>query len=133
MKYCKADVPEQVLDSFEHRNDNQIMNLEMYAILCSLETFSDACFGCNVVIWRDNVAGECALKRQSAKACDHNRLVHAVRSKAIDLRIGICFCRAPSEMNIADGPTRPKGDVGINVLEAANAVETCCQFVNLKM
>ena len=128
IKYCSANVPLGTMKQFDKRNDDQIMNLELYAILCGLKTFSAECFGCHVSIWTDNVGGECALKKQSAKACDHNKLVHAIWSCAIDLNCSIWFNRVPSALNIADGPTRPDENINCSVLHSMGAKQAVCEL-----
>ena len=39
VKYYAADVPANIVDQFHVRNDDHIMALELYAILCGVETF----------------------------------------------------------------------------------------------
>ena len=90
------------------RDDNQIMGLELLAILVGLETFTHKLKGASVRIWTDNAGGELALKKQAGKASDHNALVHLVWTKAAQINAGLYINRVPSCESIADGPTTPQ-------------------------
>ena len=114
------------MKSFTPRKDAQIMALELYAILCGIDTFKNECSKRNVIIWTDNVGGECALRKQSSKAMDHNRLVHAIWSRTIDCSMGMWINRVPSELNIADGPTRPSEMIGDSILKELGAQNVLC-------
>lgn len=94
------------LAEFQERSDDQIMALELLAVVLALASFKAALVGRNVRLWIDNQGGQFALLRGSAKALDHNRLVHEVWSFALRHGIGLWLERVPSALNIADEPSR---------------------------
>ena len=57
-------------------------------------------------IWTDNDGGLGALKAGSAKAIDHNRLVHAVWLLAAKHDIGLFIDRVSSHDSVSDFPSR---------------------------
>ena len=128
VKYCVANVPVELTTQFEKRNDDQIMGLELYAIWASLETFERECHGASVRIWTDNVGGEHALHKQSAKSRDHNYIIHKVWKKAAEINAGLWINRVPSSENIADGPTRPDENVGLSLLKHLGATKVHCKL-----
>ena len=118
----------QVFNALAARNDDQIMALELYAILAGILSFRDQIRNSNVIIFTDNVGGECALKKQTAKAMDHNMLVHHIWANAAALKSGIWIERVPSAQNIADGPTRPGEEVAMSILNKLQATECMCRL-----
>ena len=46
------------------------------------------------------------MKRGSAKAFDHNELIHEIWSLAMEAKIALWVERVPSKFNIADSPSR---------------------------
>ena len=126
--FCESAVPSKVFEKFASRNDDQIMALELYAILMGIESFADKIASSNLTVWTDNVGGECALKRQTARAADHNQLVHQVWARAAALKAGIWINRVPSAENIADGPTRPLDDISMSILTHVNAIKCACRL-----
>ena len=87
----KHDVSNVVLDAYRERNDAQVMTLEIMAIRLGLHTFGDVIRGASVRVWTDNVGGECALRKGSAKQEDHNLLVFAVWFAAARLDCALWF------------------------------------------
>ena len=128
VSYCVSRVPDDVVKLFDARSDNQIMALELYAILTGICSFRKHIANKTVRIWTDNVGGECALKKQTAKAQDHNRLVHRIWVLAAQLNCGIWIGRVPSALNIADGPTRPNEAIAMSVLDRLAATEIACKL-----
>lgn len=95
-----------VLDTFCPRKDNQIMGLELLAVLFGLSTFLDKITGSCVRVWIDNSAGEAAVQRGSAGSSDHNALVHGMWLLAAKYGFALWIERVSSEENIADEPSR---------------------------
>ena len=121
-EYCTMRVPDVIMKKFDHRGDEQIMGLELLAILMGVETFRNKVKNANVRVWTDNIGGECALRKQSGKKSDHNAIVHLTWLKAAQLGSGLFMHRVPTNANIADGPTRPTQEIAmslINELQAA--------------
>ena len=104
--YSDVAPPQSLLDYFTDRSDNQICSLELCAIALGLSTFGDFCKGRKVHVWSDNAGSEWAVRRGSAKAWDHNEVVHAIWVKAAALRCHMRVDRVPTELNIADLPSR---------------------------
>ena len=115
-EYFVMKVSQTMVNKFQDRDDNQIMGLELLAILVGLETFTHKLKGASVRIWTDNAGGELALKKQAGKASDHNALVHLVWTKAAEINAGLYINRVPSCENIADGPTRPTEVVSMSIV-----------------
>ena len=104
--YSDVAPPQSLLDYFTDRSDNQICSLELCAIALGLSTSGDFCKGRKVHVWSDNAGSEWAVRRGSAKAWDHNEVVHAIWVKAAALRCHMRVDRVPTELNIADLPSR---------------------------
>jgi len=98
--------PQALLSFFESRRDAQICGLELCAIALALSTFGELCQGRKVHVWSDNCGSEHATRRGSAKAWDHNHVVHALWVKAAMLRCHLWVDRVPTKVNIADLPSR---------------------------
>ena len=105
---CYTDLvpPASLLTFFLDRRDSQICGLELCAIALGLCTFQQQCFGQALHVWSDNCGSENATRRGSAKAWDHNHIVHALWVKAASLRCHMIVDRVPTEVNIADLPSR---------------------------
>ena len=88
------------------RNDQQIMALELLAIVLGVCTFSSLLQGRRVRIWCDNVGGEHALRTGSARSMDHNMIVHGLWLHARRSDYAIWVERVASNENIADLPSR---------------------------
>ena len=71
-----------------------------------LSTFGHHCEGHKLHVWSDNKGSEHATRRGSAKAWDHNHVVHALWVKAAMLRCHMVVDRVPTKVNIADLPSR---------------------------
>ena len=104
------------------------MAYDMLAIVMGIETFSDHCKDSVVKIWTDNKGGEHAMRKQSSKAVDHNKLAHLTWLKGAAINAGLWFERVPTKGNIADGPTRPDGAIGLSVLKLFGAVKVQARF-----
>ena len=123
--YCDAPPQAGVMASFRAREDGQIMGLEILSIAlgrffcarCSatvcacvcvpgISSFADLIRGRNVVIWSDNTGAEAVTKRGTAKTFDHCCLAHALWKRFAELQLGVWVERVPTEVNIADDPSR---------------------------
>ena len=91
---------------FSKREDGQICGLELCAIALGLSTFADHCEGHKVRVWSDNTGSENSTRRGSARAWDHNQIVHAIWVKAAMLGCHMIVDRVPTKDNIADLPSR---------------------------
>ena len=128
VRYCVQRCPDWVSLKLESRADDQIMAYEIMAILMGIETFKDECCNSVVKVWTDNTGGECALRNKSSAAVDHNMLVHLAWLKAAEISAGLWFERVPTKANIADGPTRPNGNIGLRIMNSIGAVEVEARF-----
>ena len=88
------------------RSDNQIVALELVAVVVSIATFARLLVARTVRLWIDNSAGELQLRRGSARSDDHNRLVHSVWLSSIEWGFNFWIERVPSKLNVADEPSR---------------------------
>ena len=104
--YTDMAPPQALLKFFIDRRDKQICALELCAIALGLSTFGPLCAGLKLHVWSDNCGSEHATRRGSAKAWDHNRIVHALWVKAATLRCHMIVDRVPTKENIADLPSR---------------------------
>jgi len=109
--YSDWEPPSELLNTFQNRNDEQIMGKELLAIVLGLCTFTPLLKDKCVRIWTDNAGGEGALKKGRAKANDHNLLVHATWLFAAQNNIGVQIERVPTDDNISDEPSREKYDL----------------------
>ena len=104
--YTDMEPPQALLDFFLTRGDSQIAGLELAAIALGLCTFGEHFVGQKVRVWSDNCVSECATRRGSAKAWDHNQIVHSLWTKAAALKCYMRVDRVPTELNISDLPSR---------------------------
>jgi hypothetical protein len=95
-----------LMQAFARRDDNQIMGLELLAILIGLYTFGYLLGGTVVRVWCDNVGGEQGLRAGTAKSDDHNMLIHGILLFAAKHDFTVWVERVPSKENIADEPSR---------------------------
>ena len=104
--YTDVAPPDRILKLFSKREDGQICGLELCAIALGLSTFADHCEGHKVRVWSDNTGSENSMRRGSARAWDHNQIVHAIWVKAAMLGCHMIVDRVPTKDNIADLPSR---------------------------
>ena len=104
--YTAWDPDEETMAAWVLRIDDQIVALELLAVVVSVLTFCEELSGTSVRLWIDNSVGEFALSKGSAKAADHNKLVHIVWTLAAKFHFGLWVERVPSELNISDEPSR---------------------------
>ena len=116
---------EQLVSQLLDRNDKQITSLvrfllcpgtfacsllalvqEIIAIMVALSTFSHVLQGEKVVLYSDNKGAEAITSKGSARAFDHNALVHEIWSHAFLNSIHLWIERVPSKFNISDSPSR---------------------------
>ena len=76
--YTSWQPDEKVMATFQSRQDNQMMGLEVLAVALGLSTFGQRLKGRTIRTWIDNAGGEGALRNGSTRADDHNLLVHAI-------------------------------------------------------
>ena len=97
---------QRVKAMLQKRNDQQIMALELFAIVLGVCTFAHLLQGRRVRIWCDNAGGENALRTGSARSMDHNMIVHGLWLHARRSDYALWVERVASEENIADLPSR---------------------------
>jgi hypothetical protein len=76
--YTDLATPPELLALFETRKDAQIMGQELLGIALGISTFLPKLRNKCVRVWCDNKSGECCVRSGSARAGDHNLLVHAL-------------------------------------------------------
>ena len=106
MTYTDWEPPLEVVQALHGRKDEQIMAMELIAIVVGLATFMERCRGRCIRVWTDNAGGEGALRKKAAKQSDHNALVHAVWLMAARNNVGLWIERVGTKDNIADDPSR---------------------------
>ena len=74
--------------------------------MLALSTFSAELQGEKVVLYSDNKGAEATTAKGSARAFDHNALVHEIWSHALRHKIHLWIERVPSKFNISDSPSR---------------------------
>jgi len=123
-EFTRIDVEKRLMQKFEDRKDNQIMGLEILAIILGIETYKEKMSGKLVRIWTDNSGGEHSLRQGSSRTNDYNALVHFFWLYCQKLNIDVDIRRVPTADNIADGPTRPTKAVNCKILNVLEASET---------
>ncbi len=78
IRYTDCPPRQDWMEQLAQRGDNQILSLEILAIMIALSTFGDDLRGRNVVLYSDNKGAECATRKGDAKAFDHSQLVHEI-------------------------------------------------------
>ena len=104
--YTDVRPPQEWFGCLNWRNDNQIMTLEIAAIRVALCTFVNEIAGRKVILYSDNVGAEKATAHGSAKAFDHNALIHEIWMHVFIHKIKLWIERVPSKFNISDSPSR---------------------------
>ena len=104
--YTDMAPPSKLLALFQDRKDGQICGLELCAIALGLCTFAEYYEGRRLHVFSDNAGSEHATQRGSAKAWDHNLIVHSIWYKAATQRCHMVVDRVPTKDNIADLPSR---------------------------
>ena len=104
---------------------------EIIAILLALVTFRQQLAGRKVVLYSDNKGAEYSTKKGSAKAFDHNALIHEIWTFVVAQHIHLWIERVPSKVvhqcvfllhallvryhcrqdNISDSPSRFEYDI----------------------
>ena len=74
--------------------------------MVALSTFSNEVQGEKVLLYSDNKGAEATTAKGSARAFDHNALVHEIWSHALRHNFHLWVERVPSKFNIADSPSR---------------------------
>ena len=90
---------------------------EIMAIMMALSTFSADLTDRKVILFSDNRGAEATTAKGSAKAFDHNALVHEIWLHAMKYKIHLWVTRVPSKYNIADCPSRGRFVI-LNELQA---------------
>jgi hypothetical protein len=120
---------QEELAKFDTRNDKQITGLEVLAVVLALATFGDMMLGKRVNVWSDNTGAECCGRKASARAGDHNAMVHWMNAWAFRLDVELSFARVPTDDNLSDGPTR--GKYGALMRLGASYVRPCLPMSSL--
>jgi hypothetical protein len=121
--YSDAPVPDTWMDWFDPRSDDQIMGLELLAILFGMMTFSTLLANRTFRVWTDNSGAEGAVARGGSAQRDHNAIIHQIWTYAYTCYMNPWFARVPSDDNVSDGPTR--GDH--RVVRALGALKVVAQ------
>ena len=116
--YTAFEVNHRIMRALEVRKDDQIMALELLAILVSLRTWGHVMSGTTVRVWTDNVGAQCTLEANYARRHDHNLIVFAIMLVAAQFGFRLWFERVGTDDNIADEPSRGK----LDTLRALGAV-----------
>ena len=106
--YTDGAPAERLMEQFQERSDNQIMSLEILAIVVGLSTFTAELYGRKVIVWGDNAGAEHATRKGSARSWDHCRLIHSIWTHALINRMALWVERVDSESNISDLPSRER-------------------------
>ena len=104
--YSDAAPTQQLMEQLAARRDKQITSLEIIGILMALATFAGSLQGRKVILYSDNKGAEHTTARGSARAFDHNQLVHEIWTLVFQLGIHLWIERVPSKFNISDSPSR---------------------------
>ena len=59
-----------------------------------------------MVLYSDNTGAELSVVKGSAKAWDHNQMVHSIWTQVFEQKIRLWVERVPSKLNISDGTSR---------------------------
>ena len=88
------------------RADQQIMALEILAVILGLQTIGPLVVDACVHVWVDNTAGEAVLAKGAARSEDHNAFAHVAWLLAARDGFSLSFHRVGTKDNIADLPSR---------------------------
>ena len=104
----ESQIPPYVYDLLVRRH-NQIALIELLAALTALSAFSPFIKGKDIRFFIDNRVAECAVRngyvrRDTRDACE---LVSELWFQLQQAQATVWVDRVPSELNIADGPSRP--------------------------
>jgi hypothetical protein len=94
------------MQSLNERKDDQIMALEMWAVILGMQSFKHLLENKCVHIWIDNTAGQGALAKGASRQSDHNAICHLLWHIAAEFNVEAHVHRVPTELNIADLPSR---------------------------
>ena len=98
--------------------DKNIMALELLSILLGVSTFLPYLRGRCVQIWSDNTGAEGSLRKGVGSKVELNSAIHQFWVLAASEKFGVYVDRVPTEVNIADGPSRVDYGLLRNVLGA---------------
>ena len=73
-----------------------------------MSSFASLIAGRSLVLWSDDTGAEAATRKGSTKSFDHLSLVHAIWLRAAELGVELYVKRVPTEVNIADDPSRER-------------------------
>ncbi|KAF4682216.1 hypothetical protein FOZ60_010829 [Perkinsus olseni] len=103
--YAACEAPEWFHARLLDRK-TQIIALELFAALVSIETFGRYMSGRWVIVFVDNVAVEQALVKGYSKHADLNHMITKFWHSCEKFHLKIWIDRVPSELNPADKPSR---------------------------
>ena len=125
--YTDAAPNDAMWAMLKDRRDKQITGLEIWAIALGLSTFQQQIMGKTVFLYSDNTGvhacrvtasptsvricfefagAELGTVKGSAKAFDHNALIHNVWMQALVQRFELWVYRVPTDDNLSDLPSR---------------------------
>jgi len=81
------------------------------AIMVALSTFAREIRGRKVLLFSDNTGAELSVTKGSAKAWDHNKMIHSIWTQALEQKMRLWIERVPSKLNISDAPSRFRYDL----------------------
>lgn len=116
--YTDCAPPDEIMQNFARRADQQIMGLELLSIALGMSTFTAQCSRRRVVVHSDNTGAEAATAKGTAKQFDHCHLVHEMWTHAVMHHMALWVVRVATDVNIADAPSR----FDYKALEAVGAV-----------
>ena len=79
--------------------------------MVALSTFAPEIRGRKVLLFSDNTGAELSVTKGSAKAWDHNKMVHSIWTQALEQKMRLWIERVPSKLNISDAPSRFRYDL----------------------
>ena len=79
--------------------------------MVALSTFAREIRGRKVLLFSDNTGAELSVTKGSAKAWDHNKMVHSIWRQALEQKMRLWIERVPSKLNISDAPSRFRYDL----------------------
>ena len=125
--YTDAAPNDAIWAMLKDRRDKQITGLEIWAIALGLPSFQQQIMGKTVFLYSDNTGmsprhvvgfptsvrycfvltgAELGTVKGSAKAFDHNALIHNVWMQALVQRFELWVYRVPTDDNLSDLPSR---------------------------
>ena len=110
-KVLQGQVPDQLMQAWRSEaGDHLICQIELFAVICVKTLIPQRLEGRRVIYWIDNEAARLALVKGQSKSSIMDRMIRELCLLEDRMLSYAWYTRVPSKSNIADAPSRGKGD-----------------------